>query len=168
MKTIAELEVMQKKLRRMTSMEQIDYIAVEARKSGMKYGEFTEKYGEWSPAPKQIQLKPKKRDTAEHKKRKDNPQVETVCQECGKTYVAAISGSKYCPECRDIVRKRRAKEKREERRRNNPATCKKCGKLFIKTGNRQLYCEDCKAEAALLQRREYQRQRRRNARSAET
>ena len=144
----------------MTSMEQTEALAVEARKHGMKYGEFVEKYGDWIPSPKKIQVKAKKRDIAEHKKRDSNKRRETVCQECGKTYLAGTSRAMYCPECKPIVDKRRAKEKREERRKNNPATCKRCGEAFVKKSNRQIYCEECQKVVFIEQRREYQRMRR--------
>ena len=141
-------------------MEQTESLAVEARKHGMKYGEFVEKYGDWIPSPKKTQAKAKKRDIAEHKQRGSNERKETVCQECGKTYLAGSSTAMYCPECRSVVQKRRAKEKREERRKKNPATCKRCGKVFVKNSNSQLYCEECQHVAFVEQRREYQRMRR--------
>lgn len=158
---------MQKKLKRMTSMEQTEALAVEARKHGMKYGEFVEKYGEWIPSPKKIQVKAKKRDIAEHKKRESNERKEMICQECGKTYLAGSSTAMYCPGCRSIVQKRRAKEKREERRKNKPATCKRCGKAFVKNSNRQLYCEECQKVVFVEQRRENQRWRRKEKRNRE-
>lgn len=84
----------------MSAMEQIELISVEARKRGMKYGEYVEKYGHTLPEPK-----PEKKKGNGYiegaKKTGHRPRVECVCTVpgCGKTFMAGRKDSKYCPEC---------------------------------------------------------------------
>ena len=85
----------------MTAMEQIEYISVEARKRGMKYGEYVEKYGNTLPKPKPKKTKPNTGYIEGDGKRGHRPRVECVCTVpgCGKTFMAGRKDSKYCPEC---------------------------------------------------------------------
>ena len=87
----------------MTAMQQIEHISVEARKRGMKYGEYVEKYGHTLPKPK-----PKKKRNSGNIEGKGQGKgwsghrapVECVCVMCGETFMAGRKDTKYCPECR--------------------------------------------------------------------
>lgn len=82
----------------MTSMEQIELISVEARKRGMKYGEYVEKYGHTLPKPKPS----KKKGTGYiegDKKVGHRPRTQCICTVCGATFMAGRKDSKFCPDC---------------------------------------------------------------------
>ena len=98
-----------KSLSRMTSMEQIEYMAVEARKKGMKYGEYVEKYGHTVPKPKE----------ARSYKQMRMPKTY-VCEnpECGKVFETIASNARFCPECRKVRALQRAKELKRRKREN--------------------------------------------------
>ena len=67
----------------MTSMEQIELISVEARKLGMKYGEYVEKFGHTLPKPDGEQ--PNER--------------QKKCAICGKLFTIRKGNAKYCKAC---------------------------------------------------------------------
>lgn len=101
----------------MTSMEQIELISVEARKRGMKYGEYVEKYGHTLPKPK-----PTKRKAIEYysgkAKRTYQPrtQKERICEMCGVSFMAGTSTARWCPKCRRERSKAQTKEGKQRRR----------------------------------------------------
>jgi hypothetical protein len=98
----------------MTAMEQIEFISVEARKLGMKYGEYVAKFGHTLPKPK---------------KDKTKARTNCVCAICGEEFYS-VKSAKYCTKCRDV-------EKRK-------GWCELCGKPIVKKHGLQRYCEDCK------------------------
>lgn len=87
----------------MTAMEQIELISVEARKLGMKYGEYVAKYGHTLPK-------------VEYKKYKPREKVERVCEECGVTFLASIKSARRCPQCSKERRRKLSAERNRQRR----------------------------------------------------
>lgn len=74
----------------MTSMEQIEYIAVEARKMGISFDEWRVKYGHTLP-------KPESTEPSE----KEQVSYRVVCEECGGVFTAFKAGVRFCPACRN-------------------------------------------------------------------
>lgn len=116
----------------MTSMQQIELISVEARKRGMTYGEYVEKFPPQFGAPEPISKKEarvadirkaekvrERNRINEQMRRKgligkasDEPEarmrhfrnVECVCKDCGNTFTAKRRDAKYCPDCTMVRR----------------------------------------------------------------
>lgn len=98
-----------------TPMEQIELISVEARKLGMKYGEYVAKFGHTLPKPKPTPRREIEIYAGiEHKKRLAHVEYDLICQNeaCGKTFKARKKNTKLCPDCR-------AENKRDYKRQYN-------------------------------------------------
>lgn len=98
----------------MTSMEQIELISVEARKRGMKYGEYVAKYGHTLPKVEE-EKQEKKVLLAGRKDKAHNRRIDMVCAECGVTFSAGRKDAKYCPKCAKIRRQNWARENKKRR-----------------------------------------------------
>ena len=105
-----------KSLSRMTSMEQIEYMATEARKKGMKYGEYVEKYGHNIPKPKE-----NKREVSLWADREGKPRQgvvhDLICQDCGAEFQSKKKTAKFCEDCR-YQRMLKASARRQKRLRD--------------------------------------------------
>ena len=105
----------------MTSMEQIELISVEARKRGMKYGEYVEKYGHTLPKPKPKKYKEHEwYEGMDHKSYEPRKKIELICQnpECGAPFLSTRDDVKFCPVCRkekhrELMRKRNRQRRKE-------------------------------------------------------
>ena len=114
----------------MTSMEQIELISVEARKRGMKYGEYVEKYGHTLPKPEAKKTKRKTGYIEGDGKRGHRPRVKCFCIMCGETFMAGRKGSQFCPECtrkrasavtmRCIKKKKERENEKVQKQESNP------------------------------------------------
>ncbi len=107
----------------MTSMEQIELISVEARKLGLKYGEYVEKYGHTLPKPKPKKAKRKTGYIEGDGKVGHRPLIECICTVCGKRFMAGRKDSKYCPECArkrasECTKRCQEKKKNEKEKKN--------------------------------------------------
>lgn len=101
----------------MTAMEQIELISVEARKLGMKYGEYVEKYGHTLPKPEPTKYKERAYyEGIEYKKYKPREKVERLCEECGVTFLASIKSARRCPVCSKERRRKLSAERNRQRR----------------------------------------------------
>ena len=156
----------------MTAMEQIEFISVEARKLGMKYGEYVEKFGHTLPKPKSKAHKARG-GVWHNKKRKA---IDLTCQMCGKPFVAKSPIAQFCEECKRVravaatqewkakqpKAERNAKQPNQERIKKERAIKKKrcisCGTEFTTKG-RGKYCTACAKEAQKRQIREYMKRR---------
>lgn len=90
---------------------------------------------------------------AAERRRYGIPQVKGAtfkCEECGSDYCkTSKSAGKYCLDCRDIVAKKKKKErylKRYPERRpvGSEINCSNCDVSFIVRSSSGIYCEDCK------------------------
>lgn len=95
----------------MTAMQQIELISVEARKRGMKYGEYVEKFGHTLPKPKTEEIK------------KPSGNVENQCTICGATFYAGKKGAKFCENCRKERALEYAREHKKSERKKEAGTC---------------------------------------------
>lgn len=144
----------------MTAMEQIEFISVEARKLGMKYGEYVAKFGHTLPKPKEE----KQGEYAPSGKKKPKPS-EKICAVCGKPYLGH-GRSKYCPLC--VLEGKRQKELEWNDKRKGKtvdpnsrafANCKICGNVFEKRHGHQIYCVGCKREKDNAYKAKYNREK---------
>ena len=120
----------------MTAMEIIDIMTVDARKKGMKYGEYAEKYGHLYPKPERAVDDGKKE-----------------CALCGLLFKPGGESSKYCPACVDEavrITNKKAYEAKKRRMAEGPKreakydkTCDICGKKFRAAGMMAKHCPDC-------------------------
>lgn len=118
----------------MTSMQQIEYIAVQARKLGMKYGEYVAKYGDTLPLPDKEKMDENKR----------------VCEKCGAIYTQeGRAKGKYCRACADGT----SDEGKLD-------VCKWCGKTYHKRNGHQKYCSpQCVRESKAAYYKEYDKKK---------
>lgn len=131
----------------MTAMEQIEYVLAEARKSGMTYGEYVEKYGHTIPKLT--------KDEPEQKPKKER--IKT-CARCGNLFSSWKGHSDYCPDCRIDVSRERANAWRAQKRAERQATgkafkvrvpkiyhkvCGICGKAIETTSAQTKFCPEC-------------------------
>lgn len=149
---------MQKKLKRMTAMEQTEALAVEARKQGMKYGEFVEKYGEWIPAPKTKRYYPSEPDE----------EVYRRCKVCRKEFLVEhiqcgrLSARKTCPACVEALKAAKEARKLQPKRRQKEIEriCDRCGNKYTSTQSpaegRKGFCPECRP----IVKREYAKEQR--------
>ena len=162
----------------MTSMEQINYIAAEARKRGMKYGEYVKQYGHTLPKPEKRGWKeiPFFEDVKEGRPR---DKVECICIRCGSKFLAGSRKAQYCPECTDELKRIRAHEQYLKRKAKKPPKpvqpkkeevpqekivyCAVCGVKMIVKNRNQKYCDICRVDRW----NEYQRARKREKRKKE-
>ncbi len=102
----------------MTSMEQIELISVEARKLGMKYGEYVEKYGHTLPEPKPE----KKKGTGYIEGEGDRghlSRIDKVCIICGASFKAGNNRAKHCPKCTEDRRRTYCREYARQKKRES-------------------------------------------------
>lgn len=118
----------------MTSMQQIEYIAVQARKLGLKYGDYVAKYGDTLPLPDKEKMDENKR----------------VCEKCGAIYTqSGNSKSKYCRACAD--------GKTDD---GSNDICKWCGKPYHKIHGHQKFCSPgCAKEHKAAYYKEYDKKK---------
>ena len=121
----------------MTSNEIIEMMTVDARKLGMKYGEYAEKYGHLYPKPDSFKSK--------------DPNLRT-CERCGILFRVSGGSPKYCPACvADVTEENEQQYK--SRKTGKPVerlrvgTCALCGEEFAKTHGSEKYCKRCKLNA---------------------
>lgn len=113
----------------MTSMEQIEFIQREARKLGMRYGDYVAKYGSTLPAPTKAGMADNKR----------------ICEKCGAIYTqTGHTKGKYCRACSD------GKGEQTEAPR-----CRWCGEKFQPKHGGEKYCSD---ECRAAHRQEYMKE----------
>lgn len=76
------------------------------------------------------------------------------CERCGLYLGCVHAATKYCRECRDVIRNERQTERRHGKKEIGKAiTCDVCGKPLVKTGATQKYHPECK----LIAKREQDR-----------
>ena len=131
----------------MTAMQQIEFISVEARKLGMKYGEYVEKFGHTLPKPKTTP----KQESTDSGRKKPKPS-EKICEVCGKPFHGHGS-AKYCPFCVLEGKRLKEKERRDKKKGETVdpqarkfANCAICGAVIVKSRPNHKYCNSCKEE----------------------
>lgn len=101
----------------MASMEQIEYMQREARKMGIKWSEWREKYGHTLPKPDPT---PRREVEWWQGLGRWNPKpregIKVVC-ECGATFTAKRKDAQYCPRCKK-ERTRLSLKRNRERKQN--------------------------------------------------
>ena len=100
----------------MTSMEQLIYIDAQAKKLGMKYGDYVAKYGHTHPKPDSVRRREiEYYDGIERKKPKPREGIKVVC-ECGRTFTAKRKDAKYCKYCKAEQGRLRSQQRRDEKK----------------------------------------------------
>jgi hypothetical protein len=133
---------------KMTTMQQIEFISIEAARLGMKYGEYVEKYGHTLPKPDGEQPSEKRRQ----------------CAVCGKFFTIRRGNAKYCNACALEGKKMKEQERKERiAGKELPSMithCKRCGvKLDDRHGNSVL-CPTCRRDQNTEYYREYRKRKR--------
>ena len=100
----------------MTSMEQLIYIDAEAKKLGMKYGEYVDKYGHTLPKPdptprREIEYY----DGIERAEYTPREGIKIVC-ECGRIFTAKRKDAKYCKYCKVEHSRLNSQRRRDEKK----------------------------------------------------
>ena len=150
---------MKKKLAKMTTTEQTEWISVFCGKHKLKYGEFVEKYGAMIPPPKKTQHKEIDWWEGTGRKSFERAEKEYTCQVCGKTFLSSSPRAQRCEECRYVLQLERARAwKAKNPRPKREKVCNNCGRRFIAQKGQEQYCSaECKKEAMKRSHQAYQK-----------
>lgn len=143
----------------MTSMEQIEYMQREARKMGIKWSEWRERFGHTLPKPTPT---PRKEiDWWEGTNRKPpsiRKEREIVCETCGKPFISKSPTARNCEECRRARQLEKMREWREQKKKQKPSVyyknCLDCGEVFASESGKARYCPACAKERRKQQTKE--------------
>jgi hypothetical protein len=103
----------------MTSMEQIEYIAVEARKMGISFDEWRVRYGHTLPKPEPTKYKEHEwYEGMDHKEYSPRKKIEVICQnpECGAPFLTTRKNARLCPVCAKERQRKLMAERNRKRR----------------------------------------------------
>ena len=136
-------------MQEMTSMQQIEYMQREARKMGISWNEWRERFGHTLPKPKPTRYREiEYYDGIAAGRYKNRKEYALTCQMCGESFTAKRRDAQFCDKCK--IKRARASVKacQEKKRREHPKqgfvykNCTVCGDVF-EARSRGKYCPRC-------------------------